>query len=65
MRKEQFGTPRPSHANLAKTRHFDSFCLGPAEEEVLMTYLILVLVGILGFLCLCGPDGIIGPKDRY
>ena len=30
-----------------------------------MAYVFLVLVAILGFLCLSGPDGIIGPKHRY
>lgn len=57
--------PRCSRAGLAGIRQLDSFRIGPAEGKVLMTYLILVVIGILGFLCLCGPDGTIGPKDRY
>lgn len=29
-----------------------------------MTFLVLVLVAILGFLCLSGPNDIIAPKHR-
>ena len=38
--------------------------LGSVEKDAVMTFLFLLLVAILGFLCLSGPDGMIGPKHR-
>jgi hypothetical protein len=30
-----------------------------------MTFVYIPVVAILGFLCLTGPDGVIGPKYRH
>jgi hypothetical protein len=29
------------------------------------TFLLIAALAILGFLCLTGPDGIVGPKHRH
>jgi hypothetical protein len=31
----------------------------------MMTFLFLVAVALLGFLCFTGPDGIVDPRHRH
>jgi hypothetical protein len=31
----------------------------------MVTFLFVALLGLLGFLCFTGPDGIIGPRHRH
>ncbi len=31
----------------------------------MMTFLFLAVLELLGFLCLTGPDGIVGPRHRH
>jgi hypothetical protein len=31
----------------------------------MMTFLLVAALGILGFLCLTGSDGLIGPRHRH
>jgi hypothetical protein len=32
---------------------------------LMMTFLIVAVLAILGFLCFTGPDGLIGPRHRH
>jgi hypothetical protein len=31
----------------------------------MMTFLMVAVLAILGFLCFTGPDGLIGPRHRH
>ena len=31
----------------------------------MMTFLLAAALGILGFLCFTGPDGLFGPRHRH
>lgn len=38
--------------------------LGPREVRM-TTFLFVAVLGILGFLCFTGPDGLAGPRHRH
>jgi hypothetical protein len=35
------------------------------KETVMVAFLFVSVLAILGFLCLAGPDGVIGPRHRH
>src|SRR5260370_7056219 len=70
---DQLGRQEGTFHERSVTRDMSRKIRSPAMREVkagtkgglMMTFLIVAVLAILGFLCFTGPDGLIGPRPRH